>query len=125
MSQQPHQARELQTTRSQQPQQKERFRKAKGSDFLASATIFEGQTSIIAEDIYNEPVRTTRNSSTILGRYVPFFDEQNGFAKQLLSLCNNSPTLRRVINDRVNMAVGDGFNVYQGVVNPMLSLFHW
>ena len=123
MSIQPHQAREQQTIRSQQPQ-RERFRKAKGADILASATVFEGQTPVIAEDIYNEPVRTTRNSQTILGQYVPFFDEQNAFAKQLLSLCNNSPTLRRVINDKVNMAIGDGFNVYQGVINPMLSFIN-
>lgn len=107
-----------------QPQHQKRQRERslnKTGNILASATILEAQSAVIAEDIYNEPVRTTRNSGTILGQYVPFFDEQNSFAKQLLSLCNNSPTLRRVINDKVNMAIGDGFNVFRGVVNPMLS----
>lgn len=106
-----------------QPQQKrirERHR-SRGSQVINSANILESQTPVIAEDLYNEPVRTNRNSSTISGKYVPFFDERNAYAKQLLSLVNNSPTLRRVIQDKTAMTIGDGFNVFDGVINPMLS----
>lgn len=38
-----------------------------------------------------------------------FFDQDSTFLKELMGLVNYSPTLRRIINDKTDMVVGDGF----------------
>lgn len=75
-------------------------------DFLASANILPGQTPIATNDIYNEPVRRRLDAGL---QWVRFFDSDSSFLKELMGLVNYSPTLRRIINDKTDMVVGDGF----------------
>lgn len=80
--------------------------KSPQNDFLASAAIYPGQTSVAADDLYNEPVRRRLDAGL---QWVRFFDQDSTFLKELMSLVNYSPTLRRIINDKTDMVVGDGF----------------
>ncbi len=43
------------------------------------------------------------------------------FLKSLIAIVNNSPTLRRIIEDKVNMVVGDGFIPMKGKSNTLLT----
>lgn len=87
---------------------------------LASAVITTADTAVIEEDLYNEPTR--RRIETSGEDWVHFFDRRNSFLKQLMSLLGNSPTLRRVISDKANMAVGDGFIPTEGTSNVLLTV---
>ena len=73
---------------------------------MASAAILPGQSAIVADDLYNEPVRKRLDAGL---KWVRFFDGDSTFLKELMGLVNYSPTLRRIINDKTDMVVGDGF----------------
>lgn len=54
-------------------------------------------------------------------KWVRMFDQEGTFLKSLIAVVNNSPTLRRIINDKTNMVVGDGFIPMMGRANTMLT----
>lgn len=54
-------------------------------------------------------------------KWVRFFDQNDSFLKSLIAVVNNSPTLRRIIADKTNMVVGDGFIPMQGRANSLLT----
>ena len=54
-------------------------------------------------------------------KWVRFFDQEGRFLKSLIAVVNNSPTLRRIINDKTNMVVGDGFIPMLGRANSLLT----
>lgn len=96
-----------QKTQRTQPEKKAvTSRKSAQNDFLASAAILPGQSAIVADDLYNEPVRKRLDAGL---QWVRFFDGDSTFLKELMGLVNYSPTLRRIINDKTDMVVGDGF----------------
>jgi capsid portal protein len=101
----------------QQRQRKPRHRKT--PETLASAWITSADTNVISEDLYNEPTRQRLDSSL---EWVRFFNQNSSFLKNLMALCNYSPTLRRILNDKVNMTTGDGFIPYQGASNDLLTV---
>jgi len=76
------------------------------NDFLASSAILPGQTAIADDDLYNEPIRKRIDAGL---QWIRFFDGDSNFLKELMGLVNYSPTLRRIINDKTDMVVGDGF----------------
>lgn len=92
-------------------------------DLLAQSSITispKPATRLISEDIFNEP---TRERLDIGGnRWVRFFDQNDTFLKSLIAAVNNSPTLRRIINDKVNMVTGDGFIPMQGRSDALLTV---
>ena len=97
----------MRQTKTQRAKQSPAFsEKPVKSDFLASAAIFPGQTPIADDDLYNEPVRRRIDAGL---QWVRFFDQDSTFLKELMGLVNYSPTLRRIINDKTDMVVGDGF----------------
>ena len=89
--------------------------------YLASSAIrvTEADTLLIQKDIYNEPNREKLESSG--EKWVRFFDQRNTFQKNLFAIANNSPTLRRIIEDKTNMVVGDGFIPVLGKSNSIIS----
>ena len=54
-------------------------------------------------------------------KWVRFFDQNDTFLKSLIATVNNSPTLRRIINDKTNMVVGDGFIPVIGRASSLLT----
>jgi len=102
-----------------QPTARKKPRHRRTPDVLASAWITSNDTDIITEDLYNEPTRQRLEGTT---EWVRFFNFESSFLKNLMALCNYSPTLRRIINDKVNMITGDGFIPYAGVQNDLLTV---
>ncbi len=102
---------------TQTPPKKARHRNQ--SQYLASAWITSNDTNIIDEDLYNEPTKQRLESSL---EWVRFFDANSSFLKNLMALCNNSPTLRRIIHDKVGMTTGDGFIPYKGLNSSLLTV---
>jgi len=99
------------------PARKSRHRKSPA--LLASSQITANDTNVITEDLYNEPSRRRLDGSTV---WVRFFDFNSTFLKNMMALSNNSPTLRRIIHDKVNMITGDGFIPYTGPDNDLLTV---
>lgn len=89
------------------------------STVLASANISERDSAVVAADLFNEPIASAFGNTS--NEYVPFFDSKSSFVNKLLALSNNSPTLRRIIQDKSAMVLGDGFIVNNSSISPMLS----
>lgn len=93
-------------------------RKAKPT-ILASVEISPKDTFLIDQDIFNEPRRETlRNSGQL---WVRMFEQRDEFLKGLIACVNNSPTLRRIISDKSNMCVGDGYIPIRGKSSSLLT----
>lgn len=98
-------------------QAKKRYHKPK--TILASVELTTDDTFLIAKDIFNEP---TRERITNRGeKWVRFFEQNDDFLKGLIATVNNSPTLRRIIADKTNMVVGDGFIPIKGKSSSLLT----
>ena len=92
-------------------------------DILAQSSVTIGpkpSTRLISEDIFNEPTRERLDMGG--NRWVRFFDQGDKFLKSLIAAINNSPTLRRIIHDKVNMVTGDGFIPMQGRSDALLTV---
>jgi capsid portal protein len=89
--------------------------------YLASSAIrvTTNDTLLIQQDIYNEPNR--RQLDETGEKWVRFFTQNNTFQKNLFAIANNSPTLRRIIEDKTSMVVGDGFIPIIGKANSIIS----
>lgn len=89
--------------------------------YLASSAIriTPNDTLLIQEDIYNEPNRQKLDDSG--EKWVRFFTQNNTFQKNLFAIANNSPTLRRIIEDKTSMISGDGFIPVLGKSNSIIS----
>jgi hypothetical protein len=89
--------------------------------YLASSAIriSTNDTLLIQEDIYNEPNRQKLDDSG--EKWVRFFTQNNTFQKNLFAIANNSPTLRRIIEDKTSMIAGDGFIPVLGKSNSIIS----
>lgn len=86
---------------------------------LASVEISPKDTFLIQQDIFNEPRRETlRNSGQL---WVRMFEQRDEFLKGLIACVNNSPTLRRIISDKTNMSVGDGYIPVRGKSSSLLT----
>lgn len=85
---------------------------------LASAVINTGDTNVIAEDLYGEPTKRRLDGGQV---WVRMFDKDASFLKNMMSLVNYSPTLRRIVNDKTNMAAGDGYIPIDGQSIALLS----
>lgn len=97
-------------------------RRGPKKSILASSSVTIGadpMTHLIAPDIFNEPTRERLEMGG--NKWVRFFDQNDTFLKSLIAVVNNSPTLRRIINDKTNMVVGDGFIPMTGRSNSMLT----
>ena len=95
-------------------------RRAK-KQYLASSAIriTANDTLLIQQDIYNEPNRQKLDDSG--EKWVRFFTQNNTFQKNLFAIANNSPTLRRIIEDKTSMIAGDGFVPVLGKSNSIIS----
>jgi len=89
--------------------------------YLASSAIriTPNDTLLIQQDIYNEPNRQKLDDSG--EKWVRFFTQNNTFQKNLFAIANNSPTLRRIIEDKTSMIAGDGFVPVLGKSNSIIS----
>ena len=85
---------------------------------LASAVITQNDTNIIAEDLYNEPSRKRLDAGQV---WVRMFDRDSSFLLNLMAISNYSPTLRRILSDKADMVVGDGFIPHRGRANILLT----
>ena len=93
--------------------------KKRRSTILASVEISPKDTFLIHDDIFNEPRRETlRNSGE---KWVRMFTQRDEFLKGLIACVNNSPTLRRIISDKSNMCVGDGYIPIKGKSSSLLT----
>ena len=111
----------------QQPSQSKvnnrRPRRTGRRDILAQSSVTidpKPSTRLISEDIFNEPTRERLDMGG--NRWVRFFDQGDKFLKSLIAAINNSPTLRRIIHDKVNMVTGDGFIPMQGRSDALLTV---
>ena len=75
------------------------------SPLLASVTLDTSNTMLVQEDIFNEPSRERLDFSG--AKWVRFFTQKDDFLKSLIAIVNNSPTLRRIVEDKTNMVVGE------------------
>ena len=103
-------------------QQQQKPRRRSNKNLIASSSVTIGSTPLthlISADIYNEPTRERLDMGG--NKWVRFFDQNDTFLKSLIAVVNNSPTLRRIINDKTNMVVGDGFIPVIGRPNSILS----
>ena len=89
------------------------------SPVLASVTLDTSNTMLVKEDIFNEPSRERLDFTG--AKWVRFFTQKDDFLKSLIAIVNNSPTLRRIIEDKTNMVVGDGFIPMKGKSNTLLT----
>lgn len=93
--------------------------KKRRSTILASVEISPKDTFLIDQDIFNEPRRETlRNSGQL---WVRMFEQRDEFLKGLIACVNNSPTLRRIIADKSNLCVGDGYIPIRGKSSSLLT----
>lgn len=93
-------------------------------NILASAQIKQGQdTDVLNEDLFNEAILDQAGRSALLvkDRWVLMFDEKQSFLKNLMSLTNNSTTLRNVLNAKTAFTLGDGFQVVEADTIPILQ----
>ncbi|NBX73323.1 MAG: hypothetical protein EBQ89_03390, partial [Alphaproteobacteria bacterium] len=74
---------------------------------------------LVQEDIFNEPSRERLDFSG--AKWVRFFTQKDDFLKSLIAIVNNSPTLRRIVEDKTNMVVGDGFIPIKGKSTTLLT----
>ena len=101
------------------PNRNNRVSKRNQSPLLASVTLDTSNTMLVKEDIYNEPSRERLDFTG--AKWVRFFTQKDDFLKSLIAIVNNSPTLRRIIEDKTNMVVGDGFIPMKGKSNTLLT----
>lgn len=89
--------------------------------YLASSSVLldTESTKLIQNDIFNEPNRFRIDQTG--AKWVRFFTQDGAFLKNLIAIVNNSPTLRRIIEDKTNMVVGDGFIPVQGRANSLIT----
>ncbi|NJO28558.1 MAG: phage portal protein [Richelia sp. SL_2_1] len=97
-------------------------RKGGGTRILASAVVTTADTDVLAEDLYNEPLRSRNNLLNDVDEWVFFFNSNQSFVKELIALLNNSPTLRRIVTDKSTMACGDGFIVQKRTLTLLVAL---
>ena len=86
---------------------------AKKSSHLASnhATILSGlDTPVLQKDIAEEYQYGLSQGKLIADKWVRFFDWRSSELRKMYSILQNSVTLSRGIQDRVNLIMGDGFN---------------
>lgn len=110
------------TGQKQSNKPKTRVTRVPKKSILASSSVHINptpQTHLIRQDIFNEPTRERLDMGG--NKWVRFFDQEGTFLKSLIAVVNNSPTLRRIINDKTNMVVGDGFIPMTGRANAMLT----
>ena len=101
------------------PNRNNRVSKRNQSPLLASVTLDTSNTILVREDIFNEPSRERLDFTG--AKWVRFFTQKDDFLKSLIAIVNNSPTLRRIIEDKTNMVVGDGFIPMKGKANTLLT----
>ncbi len=101
------------------PNRNNRVSKQNQSPLLASVTLDTSNTMLVKEDIFNEPSRERLDFTG--AKWVRFFTQKDDFLKSLIAIVNNSPTLRRIIEDKTNMVVGDGFIPMMGKANTLLT----
>jgi hypothetical protein len=101
------------------PNRNNRVSKRNQSPLLASVTLDTSNTMLVKEDIFNEPSRERLDFTG--AKWVRFFTQKDDFLKSLIAIVNNSPTLRRIIEDKTNMVVGDGFIPMKGKSNTLLT----
>jgi hypothetical protein len=101
------------------PNRNNRVSKKNQSPLLASVTLDTSNTMLVKEDIFNEPSRERLDFTG--AKWVRFFTQKDDFLKSLIAIVNNSPTLRRIIEDKTNMVVGDGFIPMKGKSNTLLT----
>ena len=101
------------------PNRNNRVSKRNQSPLLASVTLDTSNTMLVREDIFNEPSRERLDFTG--AKWVRFFTQKDDFLKSLIAIVNNSPTLRRIIEDKTNMVVGDGFIPMKGKANTLLT----
>jgi len=101
------------------PNRNNRVSKRSQSPLLASVTLDTSNTILVREDIFNEPSRERLDFTG--AKWVRFFTQKDDFLKSLIAIVNNSPTLRRIIEDKTNMVVGDGFIPMKGKANTLLT----
>ena len=101
------------------PNRNNRVSKRNQSPLLASVTLDTSNTMLVKEDIFNEPSRERLDFTG--AKWVRFFTQKDDFLKSLIAIVNNSPTLRRIIEDKTNMVVGDGFIPMKGKANTLLT----
>lgn len=101
------------------PNRNNRVSKRNQSPLLASVTLDTSNTMLVKEDIFNEPSRERLDFTGV--KWVRFFTQKDDFLKSLIAIVNNSPTLRRIIEDKTNMVVGDGFIPMKGKSNTLLT----
>lgn len=94
-------------------------RRKEKNTILASVEISPKDTFLIQQDIFNEPRRETLRLSGEL--WVRMFEQRDEFLKGLIACVNNSPTLRRIITDKTNMCVGDGYIPIRGKSSSLLT----
>lgn len=85
---------------------------------LASVEISPNDTFLIQKDIFNEPSRERLQKRG--EKWVRMFEQNDEFLKGLIACVNNSPTLRRIISDKVSMGVGDGYIPIKGKSTSLL-----
>ena len=101
------------------PNRSKRVNRKGVSPLLASVTLDTGNTMLVQEDIFNEPSRERLDFSG--AKWVRFFTQKDDFLKSLIAIVNNSPTLRRIVEDKTNMVVGDGFIPVKGKATSLLT----
>jgi len=89
------------------------------SNILASVEISPNDTFLITQDIFNEPSRERLQQRG--DKWVRMFEQNDEFLKGLIACVNNSPTLRRIISDKVSMIVGDGYIPIKGKSSSLLA----
>lgn len=89
------------------------------STILASVEISPKDTFLISQDIFNEPSRERLQRRG--DKWVRMFEQRDEFLKGLIACVNNSPTLRRIISDKVSMIVGDGYIPIKGKSSSLLA----
>lgn len=101
------------------PNRNSRRPKRGDSPLLASVTLDTSNTMLVQEDIFNEPSRERLDFTG--AKWVRFFTQKDDFLKSLIAIVNNSPTLRRIVEDKTNMVVGDGFIPIKGKSTTLLT----
>jgi capsid portal protein len=102
-------------------QEKKHIPRRRPQQYLASSSLRVNpvETLLIQQDIFNEPsAQVLRDTGE---KWVRFFTQNNTFQKNLFAIASNSPTLRRIIEDKTSMVAGDGFIPVLGKANSIIS----